>query len=834
MNQTDKSNIYLAALLEYVPGIDQQSGTIGALFRKVAAYTVGKDILTTVQQAPPTLHSIFSNLLYNKKALKPPPVYQFAKQTFTLEKEAFPKEAAAERKSTAELWADFAKDYALLDKYEAGNTAAKAETVLHLLHRHTVHLPEPTGTITTISHYDFSKSFAGISVCLYEYLKANDSFVEPLFIGRNERPFLLIGGDLSGVQDFLYDIVGKNASKNLKGRSFYLQMLIQSTLNRVLDELQLFQGNVVYSSGGSFLIIAPNIEGQLEKINKLEREITAKLFDTHQTQLSLSLDIVDLALTDIIDGGLKDKMEVLFDKQARKKHQKFASLFKDKNSIAKFFDPEEVNEGGGFPIDALSGEELTETKINNGQTWKFSDEEEPTRFKGTLEDFYKEADLKLISKATYQQIQLGKILKDAAYWVMTETPIKKVKEIEAFNPCELGVYHYLLKKDQLNQLTINAKTKIYTINQDQSFLVETGLTKQAAMGMVLYGGNKFPILEGLEDPVIIKTFSELAGAEEPDRKEKYKKRYPIKNEDTGLKRLGVLRMDVDNLGYMIQNGFGRKFSLVHYSCLSRNLDFFFKGYLNTIWEHHKEAFKQHTQIIYSGGDDLFIVGRWDKMIRLATVIKEDFAAFVAPNKQLTISGGVSIIGHKFPIRKAADMAGKQEKLAKRHQFVSPTLPELHLTKNSFTLFDTPLHWSDKSVFEDAAWDWSNEWHIVEALKNQLLSFLQPQLREEGKATIKGISKGFLQKIAMLYELSESQRKKGKNQKWRWLIAYDFARTKKDLDKKKLYRESAFLGEIERSMTTESFNGKKLKSNHSFFRLLYLAARWAELEDRMEK
>jgi len=184
--------------------------------------------------------------------------------------------------------------------------------------------------------------------------------------------------------------------------------------------------------------------------------------------------------------------------------------------------------------------------------------------------------------------------------------------------------------------------------------------------------------------------------------------------------------------------------------------------------------------------------------------------------------------------KAADLAGKQEKLAKRHQYIKPNLPELILTKDSFTLFGTPLHWSEQAIIDEVAKDWSNEWLIVEKLKNQLLGFLNPQPKAGSKKTPKGISKGFLQKIALLYELSEVQRQKKKNQKWRWIIAYDFARTKKDLDNKKLYKESAFLKEIEKGVITDSYLGTKLKSNHSFFRLLYLAARWAELAHKMNK
>ena len=58
-----------------------------------------------------------------------------------------------------------------------------------------------------------------------------------------------------------------------------------------------------------------------------------------------------------------------------------------------------------------------------------------------------------------------------------------------------------------------------------------------------------------------------------------------------LKRLGFLRMDVDNLGASIAKSAD---SLARHSAISRSLDWFFKGYLNTLRQseqllHHFDA-----------------------------------------------------------------------------------------------------------------------------------------------------------------------------------------------------------------------------------------------------
>ena len=44
---------------------------------------------------------------------------------------------------------------------------------------------------------------------------------------------LFIGGDLSGIQNFLYNISSKKAAVSLKGRSFYLQQYMENTCDAI-------------------------------------------------------------------------------------------------------------------------------------------------------------------------------------------------------------------------------------------------------------------------------------------------------------------------------------------------------------------------------------------------------------------------------------------------------------------------------------------------------------------------------------------------------------------------------------------------------------------------
>ncbi|MCX7793785.1 MAG: type III-A CRISPR-associated protein Cas10/Csm1, partial [Thermodesulfovibrionales bacterium] len=72
----------------------------------------------------------------------------------------------------------------------------------------------------------------------------------------NIKPFLLIGGDISGVQKFIYTITSKAALRSLKGRSFYLELLAEHVVSELINKLELSRCNIIFSGGGHFYILS--------------------------------------------------------------------------------------------------------------------------------------------------------------------------------------------------------------------------------------------------------------------------------------------------------------------------------------------------------------------------------------------------------------------------------------------------------------------------------------------------------------------------------------------------------------------------------------------------
>ena len=138
----------------------------------------------------------------------------------------------------------------------------------------------------------------------------------------------------------------------------------------------------------------------------------------------------------------------------------------------------------------------------------------------------------------------------------------------------------------------------------------------------------------------------------------------------GIKRIAVLRADVDNLGQAIVSGFDGKVSgLSRTATLSRHLSIFFKYFIRDILEHGEynlsgetKVHRRNAAIIYSGGDDVFIVGAWNEVIELAVDLRNKFKRYTQGT--LSLSAGIGMYGASYPIAVIAGETGVMEERSK--------------------------------------------------------------------------------------------------------------------------------------------------------------------------
>ena len=130
-------------------------------------------------------------------------------------------------------------------------------------------------------------------------------------------------------------------------------------------------------------------------------------------------------------------------------------------------------------------------------------------------------------------------------------------------------------------------------------------------------------------------------------------------EAKGIKRLSVVRCDVDNLGQAFISGFkGRYNTLSRSATFSRNMTLFFKYHIN----HILRELNAKATVIYAGGDDVFVVGEWYDMLEFAIKLRQDFLEF--SQGKLTLSTGVGLYPAKMPIAVMASQTGELEEAAK--------------------------------------------------------------------------------------------------------------------------------------------------------------------------
>lgn len=130
----------------------------------------------------------------------------------------------------------------------------------------------------------------------------------------------------------------------------------------------------------------------------------------------------------------------------------------------------------------------------------------------------------------------------------------------------------------------------------------------------------------------------------------------------GLEALAVLKADVDNLGYIMQAGFGGRDSISRRVGLSRMLNYFFAGWLPSRLSEKKRYRNCYT--LFAGGDDLCLIGPWDAMVSLAAEVHEEFARFCGHNPEITLSAGIELFKPGFPVVRAVDAAEKLLEKAK--------------------------------------------------------------------------------------------------------------------------------------------------------------------------
>ena len=523
-----------------------------------------------------------------------------------------------------------------------------------------------------ISLYDHVKLTAAIGACIYAWAQERElsDYKSVLFEKASEfyenKVFRLCSLDISGIQAFIYQQYGtKDVLKNLRARSFYLEIMLENLVDGLLDGLQLSRANLIYSGGGHAYLLLPNTsqaEGSLQRFVMTTNEW---LLDTFSNELFIAAGSVPCSAREL----------------ENEPRGSYSELFK---KVSHDISKEKKHRYTADQIRALNDN-------------RHVDHERECRI-CHRSDLLTEDDICQICDGLNRLS--GAVMK-ADFYAISKT----------FEPGRLPVFkdEYLVPADEgmLKKLMTEDPGYIRSYSKNDMF---TGQAYSTKLWVADYSSAQ--------------TLNELV------------------DNGQGIRRLGVIRADVDNLGSAFVSGFPETYqTLSRSAAFSRLLSLFFKRHINDILTRASfsidgSAEKRHATIVYAGGDDLFIVGPWKDIIEFSVDLYQEFAAF--SETSLTLSAGIGLFDEKYPI---SFIARQTEALENRAKHMDG--------KNAVTLFTTGV--TIGKAREDHTYHWST---FIESVIGEKLELLQQFFSYPGQEQERG--KAFLYRILNLLRQSEEK------------------------------------------------------------------------------
>lgn len=102
--------------------------------------------------------------------------------------------------------------------------------------------------------------------------------------------YILVKGDISGIQEFIFNVKSKGAAKSLRARSFFIDAIMLLAVEKIKSTFNKLE--IIYIGGGNFYCKIPFYTWDLNKFNKLKIDIYNNLLNTN---LSLNLAFVENA-----------------------------------------------------------------------------------------------------------------------------------------------------------------------------------------------------------------------------------------------------------------------------------------------------------------------------------------------------------------------------------------------------------------------------------------------------------------------------------------------------------------------------------------------------------
>lgn len=545
--------------------------------------------------------------------------------------------------------------------------------LLSLLQRYTWCVPANIQEqIPDISLYDHLRTTSAIAACLYRYHKETGTLNERDLADDKVNKFRLVVGDFSGIQHYIFDIANigvGGVAKRMRARSFYLSVLVEAISHMFIHKFNLPFTNIIMSSGGKFYVLLPNLPDSAETVETIQNELD------YWSVSQFGGEIVVNIAQKVFNGQLFSSFGDVLDEISKELNKRKGSplqgyLVKDDKWQAK-----------RFSIDTTFGELGLCQSCNKMAATNIDD-------KGN----------RLCEQCTRDQ-RMGLLLPFASYIAFSKTG-----------------------------LPIKFSTNTFSLIDSYSMTFFNDVPPMDYSGYLVYKLNDSNIKDVTNHPVLTKFIANYipianeencnfcAGCNDEVKPMPGSPMYfdCLANRAKGRKLLGYLKADVDNLGNLFIFGMKDKVSnrnsISRIATMSRMLDLFFSGRIDQLLNANFTS----CYTVYSGGDDLLIIGPWDEVVGLALKVCDEFSQFTNNNENITISAGIGMFKPTVPISRSVMVA--DQALENSKEIVLKGEEE---SRNQFTFLGRTMKWEKAQVLIKMAEQLAH-WYKMDKISSGLL------------------------------------------------------------------------------------------------------------------
>ena len=510
-------------------------------------------------------------------------------------------------------------------------------SLLSALEAYLTYIPSSTDRSqqTDVSLYDHMKLTAALANCILVWLRAEGvtDYRHELFSGANafyeKKVFYLYSMDISGIQAFIYRQFGTDdVLKNLRARSFYLEIMMENFVDTLLGKEGLSRANLIYSGGGHAYLLLPNTEQSRVAAETFSQSTNAWLQKTFGIDLFLGTGGTACSareLENVPEGSYGELFRTVSRKVSQSKAHRYSA------EQIRMLNRGRIRDGERecricHRSDMLTGEDLC--SICSGLT-------------------------SLSSKIMDPQMKFfvirGMQGNDA------QMPVYEGEYLEA---ADLQKVRGMIAEDD-HFICAYSKNEFYTGHEYATNLWVADYSSARTLEELVTKGK------GISRLGVIRADVDNLGAA-------FVSGFPRKYQT--LSRAAT---------------FSRTLSMFfkwHVNALLRNGGYRLDGGGSDICavssiengQQEEGTGPRNATVIYAGGDDLFIVGAWKDIIEFAVDLYRSLEAFSIGT--LKISAGIGMFYEKYPISYIASQSGDLETASK----------ELD-GKNSVTLFSEKNH-----------------------------------------------------------------------------------------------------------------------------------------------